>query len=149
MKLQIFALMLLGLVAAPTWAATGCSTTVQGNDMLRFNKSSIQVPKTCTTFTVTLDNVGSMPRSVMGHNVVIAPKADEESIINDGATAGLDDDYVKPNDNRVIAHTKLIGGGETASTTFKVSAFKPGVTYSFFCTCPGHASLMRGAIVLK
>lgn len=148
MKLQIFALLLLGLVAAPTWAAS-CSVTVQGNDMLRFNKSSIQVPKTCDTFTVTLDNVGSMPRSVMGHNVVISTTADEQAVINDGATAGLDDDYVKPNDPRVIANTKLIGGGETTTTTFKVSALKPGVAYSFFCTCPGHASLMKGSIVLS
>jgi azurin len=148
MKLRIFALMLLGLVAAPTWAAS-CSAKVEGNDMLRFNKSSIEVPKTCTTFTVTLDNVGSMPRSVMGHNVVIAPKADEEAVINDGATAGIDHDYVKPNDDRIIASTKLIGGGETTSTTFKVSALKPGVAYGFFCTCPGHASLMKGSIVVN
>lgn len=149
MKLQILALMLLGLAAAPTWAATNCSTKIEGNDMLRYNKSSIQVPKTCKDFTVTLDNVGSMPRSVMGHNVVIAPKADEDAIINDGFKAGLDHDYVKPNDDRVIASTKLIGGGETTSTTFKVSALKPGVAYSFFCTCPGHASLMKGSIVVN
>jgi len=148
MKLKIFALLLLCLAAAPTWAAT-CSTTISGNDALRFNKSTITVPKTCATFTVTLNNEGSMPRSVMGHNVVIAPAADEQTVINDGATAGIDHDYVKPDDADVIAHTKLIGGGETASTTFKVSALKPGVPYAFFCTCPGHASLMRGTIDLK
>lgn len=148
MKLKIFALLLLGLAAAPTWAAT-CSTTLSGNDALRFDKSSITVPKSCATFTVTLKNDGSMPRDVMGHNVVIAPVADEQAVINDGATAGLDHDYVKPDDAVVVAHTKLIGGGETASTTFKVSALKPGVPYAFFCTCPGHASLMRGTIDLK
>lgn len=148
MKLKIFALLLLCLAAAPTWAAT-CSTTITGNDALRYDKSSITVPKACTTFTVTLKNVGSMPRSVMGHNVVIAPAADVDTVINDGATAGLDHDYVKPNDADVIASTKLIGGGDSASTTFKVAALKPGVPYEFFCTCPGHASLMRGKIELK
>jgi azurin len=148
MKLKIFALLLLCLAAAPTWAAT-CSTTISGNDALRFNKSTITVPKTCATFTVTLENEGSMPRSVMGHNVVIAPAADEQAVISDGATAGIDHDYVKPDDAAVIAYTKLIGGGEEASTTFKVSALKPGVPYTFFCTCPGHASLMHGTIDLQ
>jgi azurin len=148
MKLKIFALLLLSLVAAPTWAAN-CSTNITGNDALRFNKSSITVPKSCDTFTVTLKNVGSMPRSVMGHNVVIAPTADVETVVNDGSAAGIDHDYVKPNDADVIASTKLIGGGETASTTFKVAALKAGVPYTFFCTCPGHASLMRGTISVK
>ncbi len=148
MKLKIFALLLLGLAAAPTWAAT-CSTTVTGNDALRFNKSTITIPKACAKFTVTLKNEGSMPRSVMGHNVVIAPAADEQAVISDGAAAGIDHDYVKPNDAAVVAYTKLIGGGEQASTTFKVSALKPGVPYAFFCTCPGHASLMHGTIELK
>jgi azurin len=134
MKLKIFALLLLCLAAAPTWAAT-CSTTITGNDALRYDKS-------------TLKNVGSMPRSVMGHNVVIAAAADEQAVINDGAIAGIDHDYVKPNDANVIANTTVIGGDDTASTTFKVSALKAGTAYEFFCTCPGHASLMRGKIEL-
>lgn len=147
MKLKIFALLLLCLAVAPTWAAT-CSTTITGNDALRYDKSTITVPKSCATFTVTLKNVGSMPRSVMGHNVVIAPAADEQAVINDGAIAGIDHDYVKPNDANVIANTTVIGGDDTASTTFNVSALKAGTPYEFFCTCPGHASLMRGKIEL-
>lgn len=148
MKLQIIALMLLGIVSTPIFA-TNCAVNIEGNDAMRFNKSTIEIPKTCPSFTINLANTGSMPASVMGHNVVISAKSDEQAVINDGATAGLADNYVKPDDKRVIASTKMIGGGEKTSTTFKVSDLKDEVPYVFYCTSPGHASLMHGTIVLK
>lgn len=140
------ALVLLGLVAAPSWAATACSTTIEGNDAMQFNKTSIEVPKTCKEFTVTLKHTGKLPKAAMGHNWVLTATADEAGVLGDGAAAGLDSNYVKPNDSRVIAHTKMIGGGESDSTTFQVAALKPGDTYVFFCSFPGHAALMKGTV---
>ena len=149
MKRQWFALALLGLIAAPSWAASNCSTTVEANDAMQFNTQSIEVPKTCKQFTVTLKHTGKLPKAAMGHNWVLSSAADEAGVLADGGTAGLDSDYVKPNDSRVIAHTKVIGGGESAATTFKVATLKAGQPYTFFCSFPGHAALMKGTLSVK
>jgi azurin len=147
MKRRLFAVALLALFAAPaSWAASSCSTTIEGNDAMQFNKKSIVVPNTCKQFTVTLTHPGKLPKAAMGHNFVVSSAADEPGVVADGAKAGIDNNYVKPGDSRVIAHTKIIGGGESDSTTFKVDALKPGQDYSFFCSFPGHAALMKGTI---
>lgn len=148
MKRRLFALALLALVAAPSWAASSCSTTVEGNDAMQFNQKQIVVPATCKQFTVTLKHVGKLPKAAMGHNIVIAATADEQGVLADGGKAGLEANYVKPGDSRVVAHTKVVGGGESDSATFKTAALKPGQDYSFFCSFPGHAALMKGTVSL-
>jgi azurin len=147
MKRRLFAVALLALFAAPaSWAASNCSTTIEGNDAMQFNQKSIVIPNTCKQFTVTLTHPGKLPKAAMGHNFVVSSTADEPGVVADGAKAGIDNNYIKPGDSRVIAHTKIIGGGESDSTTFKVDALKPGQDYSFFCSFPGHAALMKGTI---
>ena len=74
--------------------------------------------------------------------------ADEAGINADGAKAGAASDYLKPDDTRVIAHTKVIGGGESATATVPVAKLKAGETYAFFCSFPGHAALMKGTLSL-
>jgi azurin len=44
----------------------------------------------------------------------------------------------------VIAFTKIVGGGQTTSVKFPASKLKKGEAYSFFCSFPGHYSIMRG-----
>ena len=51
----------------------------------------------------------------LGHNVVVAKTADMKGIDADGIKAGLASDYVKAGDSRVIAHSKVVGGGESTS----------------------------------
>ena len=144
---RIVALVALGLLSTPLWAAN-CSTVVEANDAMQFNASSVNVPKTCKTFTVTLKHTGKLPRTAMGHDWVLTSAADEAGVVADGIKAGLDNNYVKPADPRVVAHTKVIGGGETASVSFKTSALKPGTSYVFFCSFPGHSTLMHGTVAL-
>jgi azurin len=143
----MLALAALGLLSTPLWAAN-CATTVEANDAMQFNVSSVTVPKTCKSFTVTLKHTGKLPRNVMGHDWVLTSAADQAGVEADGIKAGLDKDYVKPGDTRVIAHTKVIGGGESASVSFKPSALKPGTDYVFFCSFPGHAAIMHGTVTL-
>lgn len=145
---RILALVVLGLLSTPLWAAN-CTATVEANDAMQFNVSHIDVPRSCATFTVTLKHTGKLPRNVMGHDWVMTTAADESGVVSDGTQAGLDHNYLKPGDPRVIAATKIIGGGETATTSFKPSALKPGTDYVFFCSYPGHASMMHGTISLK
>ncbi|WP_341668268.1 azurin [Alcaligenes sp. SDU_A2] len=136
----------LGLVSLPALAA--CEVTIEGNDAMQFNQKQIVVDKTCKQFTIHLKHTGKIPKTAMGHNVVISKKADEKAVATDGMTAGLDNNYVKPNDSRVIAHTDVIGGGESTSVTFDVAKLQAGEDYAFFCSFPGHWAVMTGKLGL-
>src|SRR3546814_8518866 len=109
--------------------------------------SSDLISKSCKTFTINLKHTGKLAKNIMGHNVVIAKTADMKAIDADGMKAGLASDYIKPGDARVVAHSKVIGGGE--STSFTVPVAKLGVGYSFFCSFPGHSALMKGTVTLR
>ncbi|MDX1550326.1 MAG: azurin [Lysobacter spongiicola] len=130
----------------PAAEVNNCSTTIEGNDAMQFNVGSITVPSSCSEFTITLEHTGQLPVAAMGHNVVISQAADREAIASAGMSAGVEGDYVDPDDERVIAHTELIGGGETTSVTFDVSEIQGDGPYEFFCSFPGHWAIMRGSI---
>lgn len=132
-----------------TAVVTDCATEIDSNDAMQYNVNAIVVPASCTEFKITLRHVGKMPVAAMGHNVVITSSDDMQEVLADGMAAGLAQDYVKPDDDDVIAHTKMIGGGETTSVTFPVSKIKDGGPYKFFCSFPGHAALMNGSIEVK
>ncbi len=141
--------------ATPTVAAadakgaavvSDCATTIESNDAMQFNVSSIGVPASCAQFTINLKHVGQMPVAAMGHNVVVSALSDMQGIVNEGMGAGVGADYVKAGDARVIAHTKLIGGGENTSVTFDTSKIQGAGPYEFFCSFPGHSALMKGSI---
>lgn len=144
---QLIALALLGLLSMPLMAAE-CSTTVEANDAMQYNQKAITVPKACKSFTVTLKHTGKLPKTAMGHNWVLAHSADESAVIADGMQAGAANSYEKPGDTRIIAHTKLIGGGESDTASFSVAKLKAGEQYAYFCTFPGHAALMHGTLAL-
>ena len=138
---------LLGLASTPLLAAA-CSVDVESTDQMTFNTQAISVSKSCKTFTVNLKHTGSLPKTAMGHNWVLSKTADMPGIATDGIPAGPDASYLKAGDERVIAHTDLIGGGESTSVTFDVSKLAAGEDYSFFCSFPGHYSLMKGSLTL-
>ncbi len=147
MLFRILILAALSLLSTPLWAAQ-CATTVKANDAMQFNVSNINVSKSCKTFTVTLKHTGKLPRNIMGHDWVLTTAANERAVDVDGAKAGLANNYIKPGDPRVIAHTKIIGGGETTSVRFNPAVLKAGVKYVFFCSFPGHAAMMHGTVTL-
>lgn len=130
----------------PAAVVSDCSTTIEGDDAMQYNVGSITVPSSCTEFTITLEHTGQLPVAVMGHNVVISQASDLEAIARDGMAAGLEAGFVKPDDERVIAHSDMIGGGETTSVTFPVSEIQGAGPYAFFCSFPGHWAFMKGTI---
>ncbi|MBT8765531.1 azurin [Metapseudomonas boanensis] len=137
----------LALASAPLLAAE-CSVDVQGTDQMTFDTKEVTVSKSCKTFTVNLKHVGKLPKNVMGHNWVLSKTADAQAIATEGMTAGVDKDYLKADDARIIARTKLIGGGETDSVSFDVAKLAAGESYEFFCSFPGHVSMMKGTLAL-
>ena len=132
--------------AAAAPAAGNCATTVEANDAMQFNTKEIQVSKACKEFTITLKHTGTQPKASMGHNIVIGKAEDMDGIFKDGVGAA-DTDYVKADDARVVAHTKLIGGGEESSLTLDPAKLADG-EYKFACTFPGHGALMNGKVTL-
>ncbi|KHL70744.1 MULTISPECIES: azurin [Pseudomonas] len=138
---------LLSLPAAPLWAAE-CSVDIDSTDQMTYSTNAIEIAKSCQQFTVNLKHVGQLPKNVMGHNWVLTRQADMTPVVNEGAAAGLDNDYLKADDSRILAHTKMIGGGESTSVTFDVAQLQADGQYMFFCTFPGHAAVMKGTVTL-
>lgn len=138
---------LLGLASTPLFAAD-CSVDVEATDQMTFNTQAISVSKSCKTFTVNLKHTGTLPKTAMGHNWVLSKTADMPGIATDGIGAGPDASYLKAGDARVIAHTGLIGGGESTSVSFDVAQLAAGQDYSFFCSFPGHYAMMKGSVKL-
>ena len=139
---------LLLLLGAPAAMAATCSVDIEGNDAMKYNVANIDVSRSCKDFTINLKHTGKLPKAAMGHNVVIAATSDIKGVDADGIKAGAAKDYIKPGDTRVIAHSPLVGGGESTKVTFAVSKLGAG-PYSFFCSFPGHSTLMKGTITLK
>lgn len=137
------------LVSGIAQAAPNCSINLKGNDQMQYDQKSITVSHTCKSITINLTHIGKLPMAAMGHNVVIAATEDVDAVAKDGMAAGAAANYIKAGDKRVIAHTKLIGGGEKTSTAFPGSLLKTGKAYTFFCSMPGHLSMMKGPLVVQ
>ncbi|KIH85566.1 azurin [Pseudomonas batumici] len=145
---KVVAVSLLALASGQLLAAE-CKVDVDSTDQMSFTTKEITIDKSCKTFTVNLTHAGSLPKNVMGHNWVLSKADDMAGIAADGMAAGIDKNYLKDGDTRIIAHTKIIGAGEKDSVTFDVSKLSASESYMFFCSFPGHNSLMKGAVVLK
>ncbi|SEM87786.1 azurin [Pseudomonas sp. ok272] len=145
---KLVAASLLTLASGQLLAAE-CKVTVDSTDQMSFNTKDITIDKSCKTFTVELTHSGSLPKNVMGHNLVISKTADMQPIATAGMAAGIDKSYLPEGDARIIAHTKIIGAGEKDSVTFDVSKLTAGEAYSFFCSFPGHIAMMKGSVTLK
>ena len=145
---KLVAVSLLTLASGQLLAAE-CSTTVDSTDQMSFDTKAIEIDKSCKTFTVNLTHSGNLPKNVMGHNWVLSKEADMQPISTDGLSASIDNSYLKDGDARVIAYTKVIGAGEKDSVTFDVSKLDPAQKYGFFCSFPGHISMMKGTVTLK
>lgn len=128
--------------------ANECELTIESNDMMQFSTKSLTAPKSCKEVTVTLKHTGKLPKNAMGHNWVLSKQADIPDIASDGMGAGLDKNYLKEGDSRVLAATKIIGGGEQTSVTFASNLLKEGENYAFFCSYPGHYAIMQGTFSL-
>lgn len=137
---------LLFLAAAPAYAAKTCEFTIDGNDAMQYSTKEIAVGKDCTEVKVTLKHVGKLPKSAMGHNWVLTTDKDAQAVQTAAMQAGPGKDYLPAGDKRIVAHTKLVGGGESDSVTFKVADLKKGESYKYFCTFPGHSALMSGVL---
>jgi azurin len=130
-------------------AADVCQVTIEATDQMRFEEQTLPVASDCSEVEVTLRNTGKLPASVMGHDWVLTKTSDVTSVANAGMGAGAANNYQKPGDKRIIASTKIIGGGESATVRFSLGLLDPKESYTYFCSAPGHAGIMKGRLVYK
>ncbi|MFK7957820.1 MAG: azurin [Lysobacterales bacterium] len=123
-----------------------CSLTIEAGDTIAYSTKELSAPASCDEVTVTLSHTGQFPKEAMGHNWVLIPTEALDAIANAGMAAGAGNDYL-PEDDRIIAATKLVGGGQTASVTFSTEGLSGG--YSYICTFPGHWAIMRGTFTVE
>jgi len=135
---------LLAITGGAFGADKVCKVEITGTDSMQFDKKEISVAADCTSVELTLKHSGKLPAQAMGHNWVLSKTADMQGVVNDGMSASFAANHIKAGDTRVIAHTKIVGGGQSDAVTFPTSALKKGEAYSFFCTFPGHSALMKG-----
>lgn len=144
MKSVIKTLTVLALLAAGTVSAEDCTLTINSTDAMQFDQSEMIAPADCSEVTVTLNHTGSLPAASMGHNWVLTTAADFQAVATAGMSAGLDNNYLPEGDERIIAATKIIGGGESTEITFDISGLSADESYMFFCSFPGHWAIMKG-----
>lgn len=126
-----------------TVSADECDLVIEGTDQMSFSAKKMSVPASCETVKVTLKHTGSLAKNMMGHNWVLTRTDDMQAIVKAGAAAGLDNNYLPEDDDRVIAATEVIGGGESANVEFSTEGLADE-KLTFFCSFPGHSGIMKG-----
>ena len=117
-----------------------------GNDLMQFDKKEIRV-KAGQKVTLNLRHIGKLDLVAMGHNFVLLKEGTDMQVFAAAASeAGKDNDWIPNGGADVIAHTKMIGGGQSTSVTFDAPA---AGTYDFVCSFPGHVALMKGKFIVE
>ncbi|QED39042.1 azurin [Antarcticibacterium arcticum] len=119
--------------------------SLTGDDQMRFNKKEIRV-RAGQTVKLTLEHVGKMEKNVMGHNFVLLSQGTDINQFGQQAVQAANNDYIPQGSSNVIAHTKMIGGGESVTIEFEAPA---AGTYDFICSFPGHYAVMRGKFIVE
>ena len=118
---------------------------ITSNDAMQFNKKEIKV-MAGKKVKLTLKHIGKLDKKIMGHNFVLLKQGVNLVSFANKAASSSDTEYIPTNSQDIIAHTKLIGAGETVSIEF--NAPETG-EYDFLCTFPGHYSMMRGVFIVE
>lgn len=134
--------------AAPAVAVPEGATAVviNGNDAMQFDKAEIRV-KAGAKVALTLKHTGKMPKTAMGHNLVILAAGTDLTAFTTAAVAAAAEDYVpKSQAASIIAATKLLGGGESDTIIFDAPAVG---SYDYICSFPGHYAIMKGKLIVE
>lgn len=119
---------------------------ITSNDQMTFNKRALRT-KAGTVVVLTLKHVGKMPKTAMGHNWVLLEQGVDMANFAQEAMKAKDNDYIPPGlTGDIIAHTKLLGGGESDTIIFNAP---PIGNYTFLCSFPGHYVVMNGKFIVE
>jgi azurin len=119
---------------------------LDGMDDMKYDRTLFKV-KAGQKITLDFKNIGKQPAAAMSHNVVILQQGTDVQAFGEAAIPAAATGHIPASmSTDVIAHTKLLGPGESDEITFTLT--DPGV-YDFICTFPGHFGTMKGKIVAE
>lgn len=134
--------------AAPnivTYEGDVAMVALEGTDQMKYNTSRIEV-KAGSKVKLTLTHTGKMPAQSMGHNFVLLAQGTDIPTFAGAAATASDAGYIPADQTAaVLAHTTVVGGGESVTIEFDAPA---AGEYDFICSFPGHYSLMNGKFVV-
>ena len=107
-------------------AADACKLEITGNDQMQYDKKQLAVPRDLQASDVTIHHGGQLPAAAMGHDWVFVATPDLTAVAMRAWARGWPTTTSGRSDKRVIAHTKIVGGGQSASVTFSTAASKQG-----------------------
>ncbi|HEX4375098.1 MAG TPA: plastocyanin/azurin family copper-binding protein, partial [Puia sp.] len=122
------------------------SIKLEANENMRFNNELFRV-KAGKKIWLILKNTSARSITSMTHNVVVLKSGVDIADFADVAHKAKNEQYVPSSLNSlIIAHTKMVSGGESDSVEFTI--LNAGV-YDFICSFPGHWGTMQGKIVAQ
>jgi len=114
-------------------------------DSIAYDKKKIEVAAG-STVALSIVHTGKMAASAMGHNFVLLKQGVDMAKFATAAIGASDNAYVpKDMEDQVIAHTKVVGGGEEDAIEFPAP---PKGEYTFLCSFPGHYMQMNGKFIV-
>jgi len=121
---------------------------ILANDQMKFDVTAIEA-QPGQKITVTLKNVGTMPKMSMGHNFVLLAKDVDVMAFIEASQTQMANEFIAPElKSKVIAHTKLLGPAENETISFAAPR-TPGA-YHYICSFPGHYAIgMKGVLTVK
>jgi azurin len=122
------------------------SVQLKANENMRYDKELFKV-RAGKKIILIFKNTGAKSATSMAHNVVILKNGVDIADFADVARNAKTEQYVPSSlDSLIIAHTRLVSGGDSDQVEFVIP--KAGV-YDFICSFPGHWGTMQGKIVAQ
>lgn len=138
------------ILAAAAAHATAQDAKIEltGNDQMQYNIKAFEVTEG-QKVVLSFKHIGQQPALVMGHNVVILRSGTAVPAFATKCAPAKHTGYI-PQDGEskmeIVAHTKMLGGGESDEITFTAPA---AGDYPFICSFPGHFAIMQGVMTVK
>jgi azurin len=122
------------------------SVQLKSNENMRYDRELFKV-RAGKKISLIFKNTAARSASSMTHNVVILKNGVDIADFADIARNAKAEQYVPSSlDSLIIAHTRLVSGGDSDQVEFICP--KPGI-YDFICSFPGHWGTMQGKIVAQ
>ncbi len=128
--------------------AQDAKVEITGNDQMQYNIKAFEVTEG-QKVVLSFKHIGQLPSAAMGHNVVILAAGTAAPAFSAKCAPAKETGYIPTDEESkklIIAHTKMLGGGESDEVTFTAPA---AGSYPFICTFPGHFAIMQGVMTVK
>ncbi len=138
------------IVGAASLSAQTATTSIEisGNDAMKFDVTNFTV-KPGEVVHVSLSNVGTLPKTVMGHNWILLKAGKDGSAYSSAAANAKEEEYEpKALAGDVMARIGLLGARQNGDVTF-TAPIVPG-NYVYICSFPAHFQMgMHGIMTVK